>query len=141
MFEQDLVDAVIDEVYDAVGDNFTEDEVVEAIRASNYDAKRSISYLLDEDSYEDEPKKKKPSKPSAPSKKPAATAGKTAPAAKLPASTTPAKATTGKSSLNNAKPSALAQDLCASTTHSTPQQSQLRDVKQAENSGMLVEYN
>jgi hypothetical protein len=37
---------VYDDVYDAVGDDFTEDEVVEAIRECNYDTKKSVSYLL-----------------------------------------------------------------------------------------------
>lgn len=53
--DSDLLDLHYDTVAKVVGeDDFTEDDIVEALRASNYDPHKAIEYLLDEDEYIDE---------------------------------------------------------------------------------------
>jgi hypothetical protein len=106
-------------VCEAVGEDFTEDEVVEAIRACNYEAKKSISYLL-YGSYSSTPTKK------------TATSAKTNQTTLTP---TPYKGptTTAKQESptpltkggNKVTPSALAVDLCMPVEASTPQ---LKDI-------------
>ena len=44
--EDDKLDACLDQIFDTLGDQFTEEEVIEAIRDANFNVEKAISYLL-----------------------------------------------------------------------------------------------
>lgn len=118
--------------------DFTEDEIVEAIRESNYEAKKAVSILLYGSSA--------PSKPSKPSSN---KTNKPAPAASKPATNKPAAKTINnnttanepvkqvpagnKTQTNKGNPSALAVDLCAPVEAFTPQ---LNSANSSESTGL-----
>lgn len=126
-----MISAVYDDVYDAVGDDFTEDEVVEAIRECNYDTKKAVSYLLYGTIPDSKPttNKKSSNKPST-STKPQSTPTKPtgghtkATDTKEPTNKPAATQHKNKSDDNNnsskGAPSALATDLCAPVVVSQP---------------------
>lgn len=102
--------------------DFTEDEIVDAIRVSNYEAKKAVSYLLYGPSSTSTSSKSKTT-PSKSSSKP--TPSKPAPKTSTPSNPPPpAKkepAAANKGQGNKVNISALAADLCAPVETSVPQ--------------------
>ncbi len=121
---------MIDGVYDAVGDDFTEDEVVSAIRHCNYDSKKAISHLLygpssttpsknskkatNSNNNNNNTKNNKNNKPSTPSSKGGTNSTQTTPSktGNTVVLVTPQTNPTTKTAFLNPSPSDLAKDLC-----------------------------
>lgn len=117
--------------------DFTEDEIVEAIRESNYEAKKAVSILLYGSSAPSKPSKpssNKTNKPapaaSKPANKPAAKTNNNNTTANEPVKQVPAG---NKTQTNKGNPSALAVDLCAPVEAFTPQ---LNSANSSESTGL-----